>query len=99
MIPQLRAELFKQRSTRTGAGLFIGMLALVLAAILVHGLGLPAHDLSSRHNQLIVLGRGELLAAVFAARLGAVSITGEYRHGTIRPTFLAMPRRGRDGAA
>jgi hypothetical protein len=92
---QLRAELLKQRSTRTALGLFAALLALVLLAVLLHGFGLPAHDLARRDNQLEVLGRGELLGALFAALLGAVSITAEYRHGTIRPTFLAMPRRGR----
>jgi ABC-2 type transport system permease protein len=99
VIAQLRAELLKQRSTRTPIGLFLAMLALVLLAILLHGLGLPARALGGRHNQLTVLGRGELLGVLFAAVLGAVSITAEYRHGTIRPTFLATPRRGRVVAA
>jgi ABC-type transport system involved in multi-copper enzyme maturation permease subunit len=36
---------------------------------------------------------------LFAALLGALSITGEIRHGTIRPTFLATPKRGRVIAA
>lgn len=99
MTAQLRAELLKQRSTRTGPGLFAAMLALVLLAILLHGFGLPAHDLARRHNQLEIFGRGELLGALFAALLGAASITGEYRHGTIRPTLLAMPRRDRILAA
>jgi ABC-2 type transport system permease protein len=96
---QLRAELLKQRSTRTGLGLFGGMLGLVLFAVLLHGLGLAAGNLDSTSEQLMVFGRGEFLAAVFAALLGALSITGEIRHGTIRPTLLVTPRRGRVVAA
>jgi len=42
----------------------------------------------------MVLGRGEFLGVLFAALLGAMSITAEIRHGTIRPTFLVSPRRG-----
>jgi ABC-2 type transport system permease protein len=96
---QLRAELLKQRSTRTGLGLCGGMLGLVLFAVLLHGLGLAAENLDSTSEQLMVFGRGEFLAAVFAALLGALSISGEIRHGTIRPTLLVTPRRGRVIAA
>jgi ABC-2 type transport system permease protein len=95
----LRAELLKQRSTRTGLGLFAAMLGLVLLAVLLHGFGLPAEDLGGPHVQLMVLGRGEFLGALFAALLGAMSITAEVRHGTIRSTFLVTPRRGRVVAA
>ena len=94
----LRAELLKQRSTRTGLGLFTAMLGLVLLAVLLHSL-LPAEDLTNAHTQLMVFGRGEFLGALFAALLGALSITAEIRHGTIRPTFLVTPRRGRVIAA
>jgi ABC-2 type transport system permease protein len=96
---QLRAELLKQRSTRTGLGLFAAMLGLVLVAVLLHALGLTAERLGSSSEQLMVLGRGELLGALFAALLGALSITNEIRHGTIRSTFLVSPRRGRVVAA
>jgi hypothetical protein len=41
-----------------------------------------------------VFGWGEL-GALFAGLAGAMSITGEIRYGTIRPTFLVTPRRGR----
>jgi ABC-2 type transport system permease protein len=96
----LRAELFKQRSTRTGLGLFGGMLVLVLFVVLLHGLGLAAGNFGSTSKQLTVLfGWGEVLGALFAALLGAMSITGEIRHGTIRPTFLVTPLRGRVVAA
>jgi ABC-2 type transport system permease protein len=91
---QLRAELLKQRSTRTVLGLFAAMLGLVLLAVILHSL-LPAEDLTNAHTQLMVFGRGEFLGALFAALLGALSITSEIRHGTIRPTFLVIPRRGR----
>jgi ABC-2 type transport system permease protein len=97
---QLRAELLKLRSTRTGLGLFGAMAGLVLFAVLLHGLGLPAEDLSSESDQVTtVFGRGEFLGALFGALLGALSVTSEIRHGTIRPTFLVTPWRGRVIAA
>jgi ABC-type transport system involved in multi-copper enzyme maturation permease subunit len=97
---QLRAELLKQRSTRTVLGLFGAMLGLVLFAVLLHGFGLPAENVGSKSVQLTMLfGRGEVLGALFAALLGAMSITAEIRHGTIRSTFLATPWRGRVVAA
>jgi ABC-type transport system involved in multi-copper enzyme maturation permease subunit len=96
----LRAELFKQRSTRTGLGLFGAMLGLVLFVVLLHGFGLAAGNFDSTSKQLTVLfAWGEVLGALFAALLGPMSITGEIRHGTIRPTFLVTPWRRRVVAA
>jgi hypothetical protein len=46
-----------------------------------------------------ILGLGTSLGALFAAPLGAISITGEFRTGTMRPTFLVTPRRTRVVAA
>jgi ABC-2 type transport system permease protein len=96
---QLRSELLKQRSTPTGVGLAGALFGLVLLAVLLHGFGLNAETLGRRDTQLMTLGRGEFLAALFAGLLGALSITSELRHGTIRPTCLVTPRRGRVLAA
>jgi ABC-2 type transport system permease protein len=95
MTAELRAELFKQRSIPTTVGLFAGALGLVVLAVVLHGVGLPAGELESRDNQLMLFGRGEFLGALFAALLGAMSVTAEIRYGTIRPTFLVNPWRGR----
>lgn len=54
---QLRAELLKQRSTRTVLGLFAAMLGLIVLAILLHALALPAEGLASTQRQLMVFGR------------------------------------------
>jgi len=95
MTAPLRAELLKQRSTRTNVGLFATMLGLVLLAVLLHGFGLPAKNLDSAASQLRLLAPGEIIGTLLAALLGAMSITGEIRHGTIRPTLLVCPRRVR----
>ena len=99
MTALLRSELLKQRSTKTNLWLFSAMLGLVVLVILLHGFGLSAEILGRRTSQLEVLGQGQRLGTLFAALLGAMSITVEFRHGTIRPTFLATPRRGRVVAA
>ncbi len=96
MTAQLRAELLKQRSTRTNLGLLVALLALVLLVDLLHGLALPVADAGQRSTQLKeIYGRAGMLGSLFAALLGAMSITAEFRYGTIRPTLLATPRRGR----
>ena len=95
MKAQLRAELLKHRSTSTSFGLLLVMLGLVLLAVLLHALSLPADRLDSASNQVEVFRFGPLLGALFAGLVGALSITGEIRHGTIRPTLLMTPRRGR----
>jgi ABC-type transport system involved in multi-copper enzyme maturation permease subunit len=96
----LRAELFKQRSTRTALGLFGAMSGLILFAVLLHGLGVGTERVASAEDQLtVVLGPGERIGVLFAALLGAISITAEFRYGTIRPTFLVTPWRDRVVAA
>src|SRR5207237_4738091 len=91
---QLRAELLKLRSTRTTLGLFSALLGLVVLVVLLHGFGVPVEHISRRSAQLtLVFGWAELLGSLFSALLGALSITGEFRHGTIRPTFLVTARR------
>ncbi len=100
MSATLRAELFKLRSTRTALSLFGAMFGLVLFAVALHGFGLTVESIDSASKQLtVVFGWGAVLGALFAALLGAMSMTGEIRHGTIRPTFLVTPRRGRVVAA
>jgi ABC-2 type transport system permease protein len=97
--PQLRSEALKQRTAPTTLGLLAAMLGLVVAAVVLHSFGLPADELAFSDNQLMIFGRGEFLGALFAALLGAMSITAEIRHGTIRPTLLVSPERGRVVAA
>ncbi len=94
MIPQLRSELLKVRSTRTTIGIVLGMVALILLFALLSGLLTKAPDLTTVEDQRGVLGVGSL-AGVFSAIAGIMLVTSEYRFGTIRPTFLFQPRRSR----
>lgn len=90
----LRAELFRLRSTWTVSGLFGAMLALVLFAVLLHGFLLDAGNFDTASKQLAaVFAWGGVVGGLFTALLGAMSFTGEIRHGTIRPTFLVTPQR------
>jgi ABC-2 type transport system permease protein len=94
MTAQLKAELLKIRSTRTTVGLVIGMLGLILLFSLLSGLLTKAPNLLSAEDQRGLLGVGSL-SGIFSALAGIMLVTSEYRHGTIRPTFLFTPRRSR----
>jgi ABC-2 type transport system permease protein len=91
----LRSELLKQRTTRSSLSLLLWMVGVVALVVLLHVFGPGAGTLTPRDNQMKVLGWGTSVSALFASLLGAMSITGEIRHGTIRPTFLATPKRTR----
>jgi ABC-type transport system involved in multi-copper enzyme maturation permease subunit len=95
MTAQLRSELLKLRSTRTNLALLAWMVGLVVLVVALHVLSFGVGTLSRDGNQVKILGLGTSIGALFAALLGATSITGEFRTGTIRPTFLVTPRRTR----
>jgi len=89
---QLLSELRKMRSTRTNLGLLIGMVLLLLLTVLLNGLIPGAAELHTVVNQYAFLSAGTA-GALFASLIGVMAITSEYRHGTIRPTFVVAPRR------
>ena len=92
MIPQLRAEVLKVRSTRTTLGLVLGMAALILLFVILTALLTSVNEMSQRDQQRDLYSIGSF-AGLFAALAGIMLVTGEYRFGTIRPTYLFTPRR------
>lgn len=94
MMPQANAELLKLRSTRTTPGLLLAAIGLVLLFTLLTGLISKVPALTGVANQRGLLGVGGI-AGVLAALAGALLLTGEFRFGTIRPTFLFTPQRSR----
>lgn len=92
MIGLVRSELLKLRTTRTALALIVGMVGLILLVTLVQGLASDEAFLIQRKNQFQLLANGSI-ATAFAAILGLLSMTTEFRHGTIRSTLLAAPKR------
>jgi ABC-2 type transport system permease protein len=91
VIAQLRSELRKLATTRTSAGLLLGLVALILLGVIGGAFSRTA-DLSLVEDQREMVGNGGF-AAVFAALIGVTAITGELRHGTIQATFVFTPAR------
>lgn len=95
MTRQLRSEMAKLTTTRTIPGLALALATIVVLAVALHGYGVPAANLGSSSEQLtFLMGWGAVLGNLFAGLAGALSFTAEVRHGTIRPTLMATPRRG-----
>ncbi len=86
----LSAELFKLRTTRTFYGLVGGVLGLIyLITVLASSLGHPHRGDDVMRGLMGLAG----LAGAIALVLGVLSISTEFRHGTITPTLLVAPRR------
>jgi ABC-type transport system involved in multi-copper enzyme maturation permease subunit len=94
MKTQIRSESYKLITTRTNLGVAAGMVALIAVAVLLHTFGLPVDRLGNLAGQRgVLVDVGVRLGTLFAALLGALAITSEFRTGTIRPTLLVTPRR------
>jgi ABC-2 type transport system permease protein len=94
MTDQLLSELRKMRSTRTNLGLLAGMVALILLSVILTGFITKKPELVDLEDQYALLSSGTS-AALFAALIGVMAITSEFRHGTIRSTFVVTPHRTR----
>jgi hypothetical protein len=90
----LRAELLKQRSTRTSLGSLLVMLTLVLFAVVLHSFGLKASSLASHGNQMHVFGWGGLGALLRNQVAALVSLVAWllFVEGLL---FGLLPRSGR----
>ena len=99
MTALLRAEVLKLRTTR-------GLYGYLIVLVVLTGLG-AAGQVSTAHLfergdpafQRDMLSQSTVFAALIALLLGILSVTVEWRHGTITRTFLVSPRRWRVLAA
>jgi ABC-2 type transport system permease protein len=82
------AEVFKLRTTRTFYGLVLGALGLVLLIVILASATAGKDDITLRD----VIGISAF-AQVFALLLGIISVTAEFRHGTVTPSLLVVPDR------
>jgi ABC-type transport system involved in multi-copper enzyme maturation permease subunit len=90
----LRAELVKATTTRLLLWYAVGLLGFLVLALSIHiATDDPGNlaELSAQRSIFEVAG----LVAVVAVLIGAVLMTGEYAHGTINQSFLAVPARER----
>ena len=95
----VRGEIRKLFSTMLWLWMLLGALALTATfmsfTIAFDGTeGNPNPPLSTEVGQRNLFGAAGG-SAVFVLILGIIAITGEFRHQTVTPTFLATPHRGR----
>jgi hypothetical protein len=93
MMSQLRSELLKLRSTRTVGVLLLAAAAITLLGACVEALS-PAHgELAGEETQRATFNAAGSTVVLLATLAGLISVTSEFRYGTIRPTLLFEPRR------
>jgi len=92
MIRLLEAEIFKLRSTRTFYGIVGGSVGLILVIVI---LVTALVNFSPSDHPLTDIMMFAAFLQPFVLVLGILSITSEFRHGTITPSLLVTPDRVR----
>jgi ABC-type transport system involved in multi-copper enzyme maturation permease subunit len=99
VIRLIRGEFAKLFSTKLWLWLLLGAFALT-ALFMSFTIGFdgqegnPSPPLSTPQGQRNLFSV-PAAAGIFGLILGIIAITGEFRHQTVTPTFLATPNRGR----
>ena len=92
MIDLLRSEWIKLRTVRVN--FVLGIIAAAFPLIVVTLVALLSRNVNSAAGDLVGVVTGTLvLTALLLGVVGALNITSEYSHGTIRTTFAAAPQR------
>ena len=94
MTQGLRSELLKLKTTRATWGILIGAVAIGIVAFVAPGENVVRDLAKPLHEQQSTFFIGFLLRVLLVV-LGVSAITDEWRHGTLTPSLLAMPRRSR----
>jgi ABC-2 type transport system permease protein len=95
VIATMHSELLKLRTVRVHTVMLVIAAAFpILIVLLVTALTSSPGTFDGRDLAELVTGV-TLVAVLLLATVAAISLTGEYSHGTIRPTFAATPSHGR----
>jgi ABC-2 type transport system permease protein len=93
MILAIRSEWLKLRTVRVHFVLLIIAMAFpVIVTVLVTIFGSNPEDVESSEFAEMISGTSVISVMLFSA-VAAISLTSEFAHGTIRPTFAATPNR------
>jgi ABC-2 type transport system permease protein len=91
----LRSEAVKLLTTRTPRRLLVATVVVSIILATAIGFGSTEADMAATDGVRSVLGAGGIMAGIFALVLGILASGGEYRYGTITPTWLTTPNRTR----
>jgi ABC-type transport system involved in multi-copper enzyme maturation permease subunit len=94
----IRAEFTKLLTTRGAAGILLGATAISVVAYVAPGENAVAELTKPLYEQQSFFFAAVLMRVLLLV-LGIRAVTEELRHGTVTPSLLAAPRRGRLVAA